>query len=488
MCSQLATAIRCFLVWVVLLGGCSKKVSPDLAAARMLNESTSTFISPMKSTEQSKRRVIIFVHGILGDAQKAWVRSDDSSGGFVRLLQSHPATKGKYDIFLFGFPSDLWKSGSFTLSQAADKLRRETAGLFEKYEEVYFVAHSMGGLVVLEFLTTNQELLPKVPVIVTYSSPFGGAPQIVDIAKHVLNNRALENMASIEGNDQLVSLHNRWKRIKETKPYAPRVKCAYETADFPGLGRPIVNFSQSASLCDGVPAPIHENHIDIVKPRKDTDAAFSFLIESLAEDLPGPPRMSITRVADFRGSVCDSKTGTRRYSEILLDTFVFSHRMQNYSLKTVPDQGMDVTVFAPRGSTDPSTWTKLSANCECANGVEPCSKKTCTWDDAVQVENRIGQVKWIWTSNKPQYIEGVSVKGRLPISAVNFLVQLPPDIKLHGHSVSDADFSCAVEDQGAAGIKASCASKIPQTTTADTVTLRLALDAQPCRKGAGGAR
>jgi pimeloyl-ACP methyl ester carboxylesterase len=466
---------------VLVLNACGGDASPDLEAARQINSSDSSLVRVTPRTAQSTRRVIVFVHGILGDSRKAWVRTDDASGGFVRLLQSHPSTRDGYDIFLFGFPSDLWKSGSFTLSQAADLLRRRTAELFASYEEVYFVAHSMGGLVVLEFLTTDQALLSKVPAIVTYSSPFGGA-QIVNIAQHVLKNRALENLKDVNGNDQLVSLHNRWKRIKETVPYAPRVKCAYETADFPGLGKPVVTFSQSTGLCDGVPAPIREDHIGIVKPRTHDDPSFEFLLEALRDDLPGPPRMSITRVADFRGSVCDTTSGERRFSEVLNDTLVFSHRMRDYSLATTPDPGMKVAVFVPAASQPSAAtdWQEVIPECECPDGASPCSKRTCTWDKAARVEKRVAQVRWVWTSDRPQAIEGVSVKGRLPVSAVNFRIFLPPDVKLRRHSVTPRDFSCKVSDQRDAGIEAICGPRNQQETTGDAVTLRLIVDAIPC--------
>ena len=92
------------------------------------------------------------------------------------------------------------------------------------YPAVVFVAHSMGGLVVLrELLTHREDLLPRVRGLVFYATPQEGS-QITRIAGHVARNPAIAEMLPGDQNLSLQQLDNEWKAL----PARPTVRCAYE--------------------------------------------------------------------------------------------------------------------------------------------------------------------------------------------------------------------------------------------------------------------
>jgi pimeloyl-ACP methyl ester carboxylesterase len=418
----------------------------------------------------------VFVHGILGDAVKTWVREDDGEGGFVRLLRSDVTTRDRYDIIQFGFPSEMLKGGSFSVPEAATALHRKLVSLsvFDKYDEVYFVAHSMGGLVTLEMLTTYPKLLRLVPTIVTYSTPFGGAPQIVDIAKYVLSNQALQDMEGVDqGNSLLKSLTTRWLAAREEARFAPQVVCAYETVPFVGLGRPIVTFGQATSLCNRI-EPVAEDHLGIAKPRKATDASFEILVQALRSDLPGPERMAIHREVDYSDSTC-GPDGKRHYSEVLRDTYVFSRKRNTYSTKARVNPDMQVSVVDQNQG-----GARLVPKCSCAEG-EPCNVQACEWLDTIKVIDRVARITWTWKSDKPQTIEGPAVKGRLPLHSATFVVSLPADAIVVSHGSPTNDVDCAAtEDAASKRITAVCRPTSDTGNTTDAVHFQLKLKLPAC--------
>src|SRR6476646_5387185 len=113
---------------------------------------------------------LVYVHGVTGDMIGTWTASNGKT--FFDLVDENDATRGKADAFVFGFPSHFFKVGSFDIREAANRLHLQlkTQGVLD-YPAIVFVAHSMGGLVVMRELLTNRDILPKVPVVVFYATP-----------------------------------------------------------------------------------------------------------------------------------------------------------------------------------------------------------------------------------------------------------------------------------------------------------------------------
>jgi pimeloyl-ACP methyl ester carboxylesterase len=210
----------------------------------------------------SKDLAIVFVHGIFGSAVGTWTHANGTK--FFDLVDSARGVGGKADMFAFGYPSQMFRSGSFDIREAANILNEHVGANLQPYKRIVFVAHSMGGLVVLRELLTNADVRSRVPVLVFLGTPQEGA-DITRIAKYVVDNPAVTQMSPAQGNDLLQTLSDEWNSIPAAR--RPRIRCAYEKLETSGIL--IVPWSSATRFCDGAPPAIPANHIDMVKAHPD---------------------------------------------------------------------------------------------------------------------------------------------------------------------------------------------------------------------------
>jgi pimeloyl-ACP methyl ester carboxylesterase/exopolysaccharide biosynthesis protein len=229
--------------------------------------------------EPKAQTLVLFVHGIFGDTIGTWKGASGLTLAAAVLQRAEFATG--YDAYAFGFPSAMVKQGSFTVTQASAALYRTwNFEDFKRYKDVVLVAHSMGGLVAMEALTTYPDMRAKVRMLVTYATPYNGS-QISSIARKVIQNESLADMFPADSTNGFISsLRARWKqnRISDKAPVI--VKCAYETVPFPAVGV-IVQKTSSDALCDGEADPIAEDHIGITKPGSATHDSVKVLVNAL---------------------------------------------------------------------------------------------------------------------------------------------------------------------------------------------------------------
>ena len=211
---------------------------------------------------------VVFVHGIFGDTIGTW--SGSKTSFFDILKQNNP----NVDIFAFGFTSSMFKRGSLAVDEAANLLyaRLENEGVLA-YPSIFFVNHSMGGLIVMRMLIQRPDVREKTPEIVLFGTPTEGA-QITKLASRVINNPALVDMLPADKNTFLRSLDTDFKALSNK----PRVWCGYEK--IPIAGVMIVPSTSASRLCDSSLA-IAANHIDIVKPDRVKHDSFMIVQQAL---------------------------------------------------------------------------------------------------------------------------------------------------------------------------------------------------------------
>jgi len=284
---------------VILAAGPIGCDSQRLQDARKPNITPSGYLN---GPVQGKRKpnLLLFIHGIFGDTVETW--RHENGQGLDKFVLAMPEFKDSFDAFAFGFPSSRIKSGSFSVPEAAKSLHTEFEyeKLFE-YERIVIVAHSMGGLVALEALTTYPALRAKVAAVVTYATPYDGA-QIALLADKLIKNDALRDMFERSGgNGFLQSLSNRWRQDRTITQSPIKVWCAYEKVETPaGL---IVKETSSNALCDGPGEPIAEDHIGIVKPSAATHQSVKVLVNALRDmKLASRPAPELPRVVIIQPS------------------------------------------------------------------------------------------------------------------------------------------------------------------------------------------
>jgi pimeloyl-ACP methyl ester carboxylesterase len=235
---------------------------------------------------------VVFVHGIFGDTVGTWTHEGGTS--IFDLLRGLPAVGPKVDLFAFGYTSNMFAAGSLSIQEAANSLhgRLQLEQVLD-YPAVVFVAHSMGGLVVLrELLTHREDLLPRVRGLVFYATPQEGS-QITRIAGHVANNPAIAEMLPGDQNLSLQQLDNEWKAL----PARPPVRCAYEKR--PTRGVMVVQVMSATRFCDGTPVAIDADHLQIVKPDRPGHDAMMVLVNALNEFALGSAVRAVLDTPDF---------------------------------------------------------------------------------------------------------------------------------------------------------------------------------------------
>lgn len=273
---------RCAWALVALLLACLATLPACKKKAVVANTTDPQWIEP-RNTEA--RVAVVFIHGLFGDTLGTWrANPPPNETSFFTLLRAAPEVGDKVDLYAFGFTSDMFGTGSLNIREAANSLENklDSAGVWN-YDNVVFVAHSMGGLVTLRYLITHPEQRRKVPLVALYASPMDGA-QIANIAQHVASNPALAQMLDSDANEFLATLNEDWLRIPERE--RPLVRCAYETAKTHGVM--VVTRRSGTRYCTGNLLPIEgSDHIDIVKPDRPTHSSIEMLVNALKRDVFG---------------------------------------------------------------------------------------------------------------------------------------------------------------------------------------------------------
>jgi pimeloyl-ACP methyl ester carboxylesterase/uncharacterized protein YigE (DUF2233 family) len=285
-------------------------ISETILEARKPNTTSPQFIFPKSPPANKSPTLVLFIHGIFGDTIGTWKKPGKPS--LPDYLVQLPEFSQGYDTFAFGYASDLLRNGSFSIPEAAKALKSDWDYYqFEKYQRVVIVAHSMGGLVAVEALSTFADMRAKVPLLVTFATPYSGS-QVALLGAKLLENPGLVDMLPRDkGNGFITSLANRWKELKEKDKSTPIIKCAYETVPIPSIGL-IVPPSSSSGLCDGPADAIAEDHLGIVKPPDNSHSSLKILVNALR------------RLPSIKNELPAQKTSPRRVFIEEVDTTTLS--------------------------------------------------------------------------------------------------------------------------------------------------------------------
>ena len=144
--------------------------------------------------------------------------------------------------------------------------RLESDEVFSKHNEVVFVAHSMGGLIVQRLLLAHHELASKVRYIYFLSTPQEGAA----IARlgHALNGDPnLLQMFPGDSNTYLENMESEWMGAKFGIPRY----CAIERERTNGV---LVVSEQSGTRNCAKVVALDEDHLSVAKPCSMKDDAY----------------------------------------------------------------------------------------------------------------------------------------------------------------------------------------------------------------------
>ena len=253
----------CLIVAAVAIGGCP-----------MGKKEPSSSYPGYYLQEPGNKGVIVFMHGVLGSAEDTWKNSE--TGAFwPELVKTDPEFKG-WDIYVYGFPSELF-SRSMSVPEISEDLRAEleNARIFD-HRDVIFVCHSMGGLITRDFLQKYQKYASKIKFIYFFATPTEGS-EISGLGKWLSRNPQFGDMIPITDENYLGNQLLAWLAAQFPIPSY----CAYE--DQRTVGQQVVPMRSAAALCNRPLTPISANHMQIVKPKGHNDKPHKLLQNALRE-------------------------------------------------------------------------------------------------------------------------------------------------------------------------------------------------------------
>ena len=278
---NIAKLLGCIVVTgATAMAGCATDIGKEPARGSF-NET-----APLKvrgNTESGK--IIIFVHGIFGDSRSTW--TNESGTSWQDMILGDQAF-GETAVGTVEYDSPLLSRTS-GIEEVAIRILRilEDEGIFRNYREIYFVAHSMGGLVTKRILVelnrpTQVNKLRRIKAVLYISTPAQGA-NAAELGAWVSLNPQLRDMRTADVNSFIQGLENQWQNLirdRESEIF-PRSYCAYETK--PTLGVMIVSRVYAATSCDQTPFPVDANHIEITKPVVTVSAIYAWTRARIVE-------------------------------------------------------------------------------------------------------------------------------------------------------------------------------------------------------------
>lgn len=238
------------------------------SCSALTDQAPSTGALSFLSMPESSQKLIVFVHGVFGDPSLTW--TNPSGVSWPDLIKNDEKFLS-FTVAAYRYDTPLLHRSSGIEEIAVRLLRQlEDEGVFGRYNEVYFIAHSMGGLVVKRILVdlnrpTQIERLHKVKAVLYISTPSQGAER-AELGSWLSVNPQLRDMRPADFNTFLQTLENQWQDlIRDRRAHLfPQSFCAYETK--PTYGVVIVSRVYAATFCDQNSFPVDENHANIVKP------------------------------------------------------------------------------------------------------------------------------------------------------------------------------------------------------------------------------
>jgi hypothetical protein len=257
----------------------------------MVNLVTSTasakVISDPRGPSINAIGAVVFVHGLFGDPVESFT-NQETHAAWPQLLREdnyslkHGGQLSDYDVVLL--QNDTAVGSPLNLEELTLRAMRQLIDdkVFDTYETVIFVCHSLGGLLIKNLFEKLSVAYPdyaaRVKAIVLISVPSQGA-SIANLMRTVFGHyivgqvgRPILDLTTLENNTFLMAQENIWKaRMDRRVVGRPHISLAYETLPTYGVAL-VVNAVYANTTYDGERIAEPADHFSIVKPaNRDSD-------------------------------------------------------------------------------------------------------------------------------------------------------------------------------------------------------------------------
>ena len=187
------------------------------------------------------KKLIVFVHGVLGDMDNTWVNPITHSS-WPEMIKSD-SDFSSYDVFVYGYSTPIFTEAS-RIDEIAKRFGQQLKDwkMFRDYEEIDFITHSMGGIItkkMLNSLNTPPDFgfLQRVHCVIYMAVPSNGA-QSAALASWLSLNPQFKSMDPNNAASFLATVEDDWAallRARSDRSPFPRTFSAYEKLPIHGL-------------------------------------------------------------------------------------------------------------------------------------------------------------------------------------------------------------------------------------------------------------
>ncbi len=277
-----------FVLTVGTLVGCAgnpNQLPDNLQTCLPAQDRPSCFY--IEASQQEHQKLLIFVHGVFGSVATTW-GSPQKPSFWPAMVATDPRFVD-YDLYLINYRTPYIGQAPNIHEIASNELGRILSRkIFDRYDEIYIIAHSMGGLIAKSILTQlqgqNVTQLRQIKGVVFLSTPAQGADLAPLVAWFSLNPQ-LGNMERASLNAYIASLEDQWIQLLENRNKSnaefPQAYCAYETLRTGAVF--VVPRELASSRCDGPFHPMPFNHFGMAEPTRSDDDPYLWVMAKILD-------------------------------------------------------------------------------------------------------------------------------------------------------------------------------------------------------------
>lgn len=303
------TGLIALAIGAVALAGCASR-PPVVAPASDAGVAAPGELALRPLSKGSSDRAVVFVHGLDGDPVGTFTASGAVGSWADLMAGDHEAFAGadpppllsSFALYTLDY-REVYRSESNIAeagAQIASVLRR--SGLFERHNHVWFVTHSLGGLMIkqalLEYSAQRFDLLlRRVAGVFFLAVPSQGSP-FADVASGDLvqlltslfgrNHRVITDLRPEMAAAFLMTLERQWDDFLRSRPALgvatpPYTHCAYEIDRTLALAR-VVPRLYAQDCLDSNSLPVKGTHTGVVKPRSRGSSNYLWVRDEIRND------------------------------------------------------------------------------------------------------------------------------------------------------------------------------------------------------------
>lgn len=239
------------------------------------------------------RNLILFVHGFTGDVESTWKNKNGNS--FPELLLQNNHVKDNFDVASYSYFSTLLglfavkstyrkvtnyifgktkaNEKNLDIEELASNLRNHIRFTLGQYDNIYVIAHSMGGLITKSLIVGDliKDGMTKVKLFLSLAVPHQGAELSV-VGGLISSNLQIKNLNPVE--EFINTLNQQWINLEK-----PTTKYYYGSYD-------TVVTKHSAVALDKYKKDIvsvKEDHNTISKPSDSTSILINSTLQFLTD-------------------------------------------------------------------------------------------------------------------------------------------------------------------------------------------------------------